>query len=248
MKPGIIVALLVSTTLVGGALWSRLANQKDSNELVAISKQAAENNYEELLSAYLDSQNTSSEPLTGTDLIGRQLILDYVALARDGQASQENLSALAERYVDSLPTLISHQPIYYTDLKLVPNNATNYQIYADALKKIYEDYSSEIYRNYSEKALSTDGEGVEMYQEMSQIYKTQADKLLALSVPGSLGQPQLDLINLYLENSSALSSISDINKDPASSFAGLIKMSKNLEKESQILSEIESLLNKNGII
>ncbi len=249
MKPGISAALALSVLLIGGASWYRFSQPASYDGLVAIEKEAmTDKQYKDMLATFLStsSSTTEAENLTGTDLIGRQLILDYVGLARNGQASPENLSLLAENYVDSLPTLISAQKIYYTDIQVVANNSSNFQKYSTDMEAIYQNYGSAFFNSYSERDYlsETDG-GASMYLKMAEVYQQTSDKMKSLSVPEEISQNHLALINLYLENAAAMSSVSKSQTDTASSFAGIVTISSNLEKEQSLLDEIEEVVNDN---
>ncbi len=246
MKSGISVALVLSVLLIGGASWYRFSQPTTYDGLVAIErKEMSDKQYKDMLDTFLNTSSSTAETenLNGTDLIGRQLILDYVGLARDGQASPENLSLLAENYVDSLPTLISAQKIYYTDLQVVANNTGNYQKYSDEMENIYQDYSSGLFNSYSERDYlsETDG-GAAMYLKMAEVYQETADRMKSLAIPEEISQNHLALINLYLENAAAMSSVSKSQTDAASSFAGVVTISGNLEKEQGLLDQIEEVV------
>ncbi len=207
-----------------------------------------EKQYEDMLAIFLNTSSSTAETenLTGTDLIGRQLILDYVSLAQEGQASAENLNLLAENYVDSLPTLISAQKIYSTDIQVVTNNSANFQKYSDEMESIYKDYSSGLFGSYSERDYlsETDG-GKEMYIKMAKVYQETADRLKSLAIPNAVGEEHLELINTYLENAAGMRSVANSETDAASSFAGVITISSNLEDEQRLLEEIEKIVNEN---
>lgn len=247
MRSGIILAIIVSLILVGGASWSRLSSSKSVPNLIAVEQNRAADaaQLQEVLVNYQNPTSTpvSVEPLTGTDLIGRQLILDYIGLAQSGEATEENLSILAERYVESIPTLIIARKISYTDLNIVPNSRASLINYAAAIEKIYLNYSSKLMGAYSEESTQMAAAS----SKMSYIYSETADKLTRLIVPSELAEAHLLLINTYLGNSAAMEAVAKMEADPASAFAGLIALKSSSEKEQEALSEIEEILKDNGV-
>ncbi len=249
------MALFVSVVLVGGASWSRFAGaEKPVSDLLTVEERAASNDYYDKL--FLDSLEAtattsaaSQEPLTGTDLIGRQLILDYVDMATKGQATAANITALADRYIESIPTLNQAQTISYTELKTVSDTKANFQNYADELTKIYGTYATQISLARS-RGGNLDTLNPAFYAftlAFSAAYTEVAGKLKNLPVPATLASTHLQLINNYLSSAAAMKAISETEQDSARAFAGLIAMNENVEKELAILREIERILISNGI-
>ncbi len=251
MHRGIIVAICVSILLIGGASWSRFSGTETSPGLIAVGgEKDTEKYYQEVLAGYLDTASTTSiesEPLTSTDLVGRQLIMDYLALAQTGEVSQESLDTLMERYVESIPTINSSTKLSLLDLEVVPNDHLNLEKYASAIQKVHRNYASALISTYSSKGDSIQMGDSELYYAVSEIYRETAEKLLAMSVPAQLAQVHLELANLYQENASAMRALGVAEFDPASSFAGLIAIKNNAEREQNLLSEIEDILDDNGI-
>lgn len=248
MRPGIILAIIASLVLVGGASWSRLFSSKSASNLIAIEQKrvADDTSLQEAFASHQNSASTtaaSSEPLTGTDLIGRQLILDYIGLAQGDQATEENLNILVERYIESVPTLIITRKISYTDLNIIPSSRASLVNYAAAIKKIYLNYSSGLLRAYSEDSAKM----ASASSKMSSVYLEAVENLIELIVPSELAEAHLLLINTYLENSAAMEALARMETDPASAFAGLIALQSNSEKEQETLSAIEKILNDNGV-
>jgi hypothetical protein len=249
MRSGIILAILASLVLVGGAFWYRSATPQIELGLVAIGeKKGNEAYYQELfLNSSTSTPKGSEEPIGGTDLVARQLMLDYINLANSGQATEANITDLAEKYVDSIPTLISVSKVFYLDLKIVPDSQLNFKNYAQEIGSIYNEYAVKMLGAYSAKAFSLGPQNSAMAGKMSNIYLTTSQKLKGISVPASLVEAHLSLTNAYLENAAAMESISQSEADPARAFAGIISIDTNLDKESVALNEIEKILNAEGI-
>ncbi len=208
--------------------------------------------YEEILEKYLDSTTTPTtsteekEDLTITDLVGRQLIMDYLAIEQNGQATEANLTALANKYVESIPSITITDKESLINLRVVSNNKANFQNYATEVGVIYRNYASELDRAYGNGSVSLGAGSASMALKMSRVYTSTAAKLKAVSVPADLAEAHLELLNTYLENASAMDNLALSNTDPASSFSGLIAIKNNVEKEKVIISQIEEILNENG--
>lgn len=253
MKPGVILAVLASLILIVGAAFTRYSQPKVGQNLVMVEQGVGEiDSYEELFANFDSATSTSTlagnkEPVGGTDLIARQLMMDYINLASSGQATEANINDLAQKYVTSIPTLLSVSKLSYLDLNIVPDNQANLKKYADEAGSVYKEYAGKMLGAYSANALSLGPQNSAMSRKMSDIYLTTFNNLRKVSVPASLVDAHLGLINTYLENAAAMDSISQSESDPARAFAGIISISNNLDKESLALREIEKILNAKGI-
>jgi hypothetical protein len=256
MKNHVYLAIFLSVILVGGAAWVRFSQEKEPSMLAVVeSLEANDETYQDFLSDYLvNSTSTvslaaSSEKIGTTDLISRQLINDYVSLSTNGQATQNNIGALAEKYVDAIPTLISPEKVNPTDFRITPNNKADFEYYAREVERIYRDYASRLIeiqsqKNINDMILSSSGNAA---KNMGTIYEQTAQKLKVVPVPKALIEAHIDLTNIYLENAAAMDSLSQINSDPASAFAGLMLLSGNVNEEALIMGKIEQILSGNGI-
>jgi hypothetical protein len=250
MRGRLAIALSVSLVLIGFASWSRLSGgEKTQPSLLAVAQ--FDTNPEEVLRDFLATKETvsasSTETLTDTDLLGRQLMLDYVALAANGGATEEALAALAERYVENLPTLTNAEALTAFDLKVVSNNRGSFQTYAAALENIYRTYATGLLGAYSVESLKIGSKSASMSNKMSEIYRQTALKLRAVPVPADVAEEHLALLNIYLSNASAMESLAVASSDPAQSFAGILAYKANATKEQEIISKIEKILEKNGV-
>jgi hypothetical protein len=255
MRFRLALALSISILLIGAASWSRISSHKTTKvDLIAVENRQAENNayYNDVIVPALEESATSSAPteaLTGTDLIGRQLILDYVNLASNGQADEDNLKSLAERYIDSVPTLNSAPIVSPEEISVVPDKIANIQKYADNLSRIHAEYSGAINKAGNEM-IDMNKSGPDYYafaQAASSIYSTTVNKLKALSVPAPLVESHIRLINSYLANSTSMQAVARANTDSATAFAGLIALNDNSGKERDALDEITRIINSYGI-
>ena len=248
-------ALSVSIMLIGVASWSRfVAAEKGPANLIAVKQVASElNDYDTILEDFTEPKETmdipSDEPLSNTDLIGHQLILDYIGLAASGGAGTESIDALANKYVESIPTLNRPSVLSYADLKTVTNTKANFQNYADNITKIYRDYKETMEAVGIEK-VDIETLNPTLYSSIlvfSQTYNKTANELENLPVPGALAQIHLSLINTYIANAEAMKALADAERDSASAFAGLVALNENLAKEQELLNEISRVLTETGI-
>lgn len=252
MRFRVALAILISVLFIGWASWSRLMTPiKSASNLVVI--QAFEENGEEDLWAFLTpktaTSTTSSEPLTNTDLIGRGLILDYVGLAANGQATEAGISRLADKYVESISTLNKAETIGYLDLKRVPDTKANFQKYADEMIKIHQSYAQTIQSSAIDESMLTsiNTSTSALAASFSKAYAAAALSLKGVAVPNSLLQSHLKLVNSYLSSAVAMAAISNLDTDSAAGFAGLIALNQNLLQEEVARAEISQILTSNGI-
>lgn len=255
MRARLILAFSVSIMLIGVATWSRFASaDKPPANIVAINQ--AEINLddsEEVLNDFLTPKTTVSvdpaESLSSTDLIGRQLILDYVGMAASGGAGTESIDALANKYVESISTLNNAPSISYTDLKTVSNTRANFQNYADKITKIYKAYEVDMKEAgiNEENIKALDPTLYSSTATFSKIYDEAATGLKNIPVPVVLLQSHTDLINTYLSSAGAMKAVSNTELDSARAFAGLVALNENIDREQGLLKEIAQILTSNGI-
>ncbi|MDP2651209.1 MAG: hypothetical protein Q8O98_01310 [bacterium] len=248
-------ALFASVILIGGASWVRFSNTSGAPAGLAVAEsQPAENieiyNIENTTTISGTAATAPSDaPLTDTGLISRQLILEYVDLAANGQASSANLEALAEKFVNQVPNLNKTSSLGLIDLKVVANSQINFQIYADALVSIQREHGQRI-STASAGARSFNTLNSATYAKLNSMaatYANSAERLKALAVPAELAQAHLQLTNSYLSNASAMRAISQADQDSSNAFAGIIILNQNTAEQEAIFAEIVRILNSHGI-
>lgn len=90
MKTRIAIALVASAILIGSALLSRTAGKDKENIGVLSVREAevSEEEYQDFLQDFLSPRSSTTTPLeysdNSTDLLGKQLVLDYVNLVATG--------------------------------------------------------------------------------------------------------------------------------------------------------------------
>ncbi len=250
------LAILISVVLIGGATANRLINStKEASNLIALkntgSVQNNDTSLQDISPAYSTSTPSSikTETLTQTDLIGRQLFSDYLSLSSSGQATDDNINALAGSYAENLSNLSTIADIS-TD-KITPEEDTvdNLSAYGDSVIAIHTKYQN------LASALSTKGVSdiksvafVSFANSMSSLYSRAASELLLLKVPASLVENHVALVNNYLSSADAAKTLSTISKDPAGAYSALVTQQKNSQEEIALFENIHRTLMSNGII
>ncbi|MBX4200088.1 hypothetical protein KW790_01340 [Candidatus Parcubacteria bacterium] len=250
------IALLVSVVLIGGALFYKLSASHGEAQISFV--QGDENNLADV-SISLDgdtvtdlsvpTSSTSTDNLSTTDLIGRSLLSDYINLAANGEDTEDNVNALANKYADQVPTLTISQELKASDVQTVDDTQSNYQKYADAFTKIHKTYVDYINKTGIQKKNITDL-GPDLYfaaRAFSIAYTQAGDSLKSLPVPLSLASLHLQLVNSYYSSGAAMLAISKTENDSASAFAGLVTLSSNLKIEDSLMAEITKTINSHGV-
>jgi hypothetical protein len=253
MRFRLALALSISVLLIGGASWTRFSRADTYHaDLAVVPSAALTADYQNLLAASATlstSTPKTQEPLTETDLIGRQMILDYISLAANGQATDATVNDLANRYIESLSTLNRASTISQAEIKIVANDKANFQEYANVLAQIHIEYAKQI--NKSGNTINIDPDNPSLDPEVTgrfqKAYALAASKLTDLSVPLTLVPSHLKLVNSYMSSAEAMKHIAAMDKDVISAFASLIVANENLTKETAALDEIARILTSNGI-
>ena len=254
MRFRLALALSVSILLIGTASWYRYGiNDYTQSNIVTVEQFGTNSAYSaDIVRDFLEPRATSTAPvapLSDTEIIGRQLIADYINLAMSGQATETSINALADRYVESIPTLNKTPAISYADIKVVPNIKVNFQNYANELMTIHKNYAERIARTYT-KGANLNTLGPELYSltaTFSIAYEDAASKLKNMAVPASIVPAHIQLVNSYLSSAMSMRAVSETEQDAATSFAGLIMLNDNLKKEDALINTISQILTSNDI-
>jgi len=181
----------------------------------------------------------NEKSLSQTDIIGRQMIMDYIALAASGEADATSINNLANEYISLIPKLNGPGKITYDEVKTAPNIKESFQYYSDELAKIYIAHTEH---------LNTAGISPETFAQSANIsYRQIVYELENLAVPFPLVPVHTELVNLQLSNLSAAESIIKGDEDPIVAFAGFVAINENLEKEIAVLKKIEQVLKNNSV-
>ncbi len=237
-----------------GASWSRFSTPEPQANLLSVEeRRAGAANYEELFAEFLSTSSATADvvapgPVTGTDLIGRQLMIDYLNLSGNGQATPENLKALADQYVDSIPTLHASVTVGYQDLTTTSNTRASIEMYANKVGEIYKRYSKDLGGLSESGGVLSDLTKTE-YDYMLKAgtaYENRAIELKNTAVPVALASAHLKLININLSSAAALKAAANTEKDPATGFAGMLAINTNLDEEITALQEIVEIMTRSN--
>src|SRR4051812_19067963 len=119
------IALSLSALLIGGALTFRLVSARSiPPTLAAVPTTGSDVTIVDSPIASViapAATSTSTEPLTTTDLIGRQMLSDYLNLAAAGEATDDSVAALAAKYVDNIGAASPVDVATSADIHVVPD-------------------------------------------------------------------------------------------------------------------------------
>jgi hypothetical protein len=254
------LAILMTVLLIGVASFKRfaspqiyVANLAAIKADEAISANAAANamlaeNYADLEG---DPATSSTTPhLSNTDLVSRQFMSSYLAMAADGEATDENIDALGNQFADSITTLNTYKQEVMGDLSVVPDSQDRLKTYSIKLATIYEKYQGLTISTVKSAGNISDTSSPRFASSMKALavlFNRAAVELENIDVPASLADNHLRLVNNYLSSASAFSSLARVSIDSASAYGALATQAENSGEENSILQNIQSALALKGI-
>lgn len=245
MRFRVALALCVSVIFIGWASWYRLSPvKKVQPSLALINEPSTEEGIKEFLTPRIATSTTLAEakPLTATEMVARGLIMDYVGLEANGQATDANIQGIANKYVEGIASLNNPNKVTSLDLTIVTNTKANMDNYTKEFSKISINNSTKLNNIYKQ----ADSNISSLSTKAPKVYDQTANDLKNIAVPLLLTQSHLDLINLHLSSAVATKAMAQTGENPAMELAGLITWNENMDQEILILKEIESLLKSNG--
>ena len=254
----LIIAFAVSVALVSGAMWFRFVRiPLYSAQLVsveAIEQLPSEEAFlADLSKTDVSLYATSTATLSQTDLIGRKLFSDYLELKSQGQATPENIKALADRYAEEIKNFeISIPKVNLDQIIVLPDSEENLAMYGNTMASIRNKYKNLV-------AAQVENSGGDIKDTSSQafatfmgvvgkLYQASSNELVLVGVPATLASNHRDLINNYLESAEVMASISNTSKDPVRAYAALNIYAQHTEKEAELFLYIQKVMMANGII
>jgi hypothetical protein len=247
-------ALSVSLILILGALFFRFVYSSRTVSYLA-TVPSGNSQSDEALNVTDDSVDitdttTTPENLNTTDLVARQLFSDYLDLTSQGAVTDETVANLADKYAENVLSLNSFSGIKATDLKTVPDSKEAMALYGQNVTTIYDKYQS-LTKSAAKKGGDLSQVDSPLFSTtmdtFGKLYLRAADELKNISVPSSLVDIHMQLVNNYLSSAEAIQSISKINSDSASAFAALNAQAQNSENETGILLNIQMALASKGV-
>ena len=254
-----ISALVISIALVGGALWFRFVRIPPyANQAVSVSQvETFSSDSDPLLTDFFNTEAslpaTSTTALSQTDLIGRQLFSDYLALKSEGKTTPDNIDVLAKSLAESIKNVsLSIPKVNPNQVIVLPESETSLATYGNAMTNLRNKYKNLVAtqtESGGSDLANTDNPAFSTFMDAAgKLYKAAANELVLIGVPASLAQNHLNLINQYLENAEVMKLISNASEDPLQAYAALNIYIKNSGKESELLLNIQKTLMAHGII
>ncbi|MDO8728867.1 MAG: hypothetical protein Q7K26_03125 [bacterium] len=252
-------ALVVSVALIGGALWFRFVRIPPySAEVVAVSQvESISSDEAEVLTDFFStatsSPTTSATTLSQTDLIGRQLFTDYMALKSQGETTPSNIDALAGNLAESIKNVdISIPKINQKQVIVVLESEVSLATYSNMITNLRSKYKNLVAAqtgNSGGDIADTNSRTFSTFMSaVGKLYKAAASELLVIGVPTSLAQNHLNLINHYLETAEVMKLISNTSEDPIKAYAALNIYAQNGGREAELLLNIQKTMLAHGII
>jgi hypothetical protein len=259
------LALSMAVILIGIATWKRfdqpsvyVANLVPvQNAGNSITEEEADNaalaeGYAEMgISPDATSSNaTSTADLSSTDLVGRQFMSDYLDLAANGEATDDNIAALAGNYANSITSLSSTATVGPEMLTVIADSAQNFTAYSSTISNLYQKYQSAtadiVKRSGDMSDISSQG-FVPGMNALASLYQSAAKDLEDTPVPTSLADAHLRLVNNYLSSSASFKALANATSDSASAYSALVTEAQNSSDESAILQSIQAILAINDV-
>lgn len=244
MRFRISLAFCLSVLLIGVASWQRFAvtRYQALPSLVAGRDFTRSGDVNSLDTASIDDTIPDVPSISGTDRVGRGLLMDYVSLAQTGEANTTNINYIADQYVESIPTLIKFEAVSPSDLKTSSDNRDDVWKYAAKLWEIVLEHENKLNNTLNSKKISSAEDSYSVIGGTSSIYADTVSKLKNLPVPPALASVHTQLINTELSSLAATKAVAEMSADPASGFAGLVIFNNNLDNEVGALAEIRGVL------
>ena len=252
MRFRILTALSLSGLLILGAGFLRFKGGANPHPaLVAIETIPAATTTDPAFAA-TDSTDLvpEAEPqnLNTTDLVSRQMLSDYMDMAVTGQTTEDNINTLADKYVESAPSLIESDVINATDVNIIQDSPGAFQAYANALDKLTAESSASANSiDYASAVTSAGTDVAGLSTKLADSYDHAATALRGMTVPSSLLNDHIELTNMYLSDAAALRSLAQVDSDPTVAFSGMAKYNENLKAEDPIIADMIKILKDHGI-
>ena len=251
MKMTVLVSIVVSIALVGFAGWTRYVDKQtvDSNpELVPTIRVFNTDTYN-TPNSLAQGSTTQDTSITQVNYLGRQLLSEYVNLAANGNVSEAVIASLAEKYVVKIEEIGKKIVVEPSQIKTVPDSKENFTAYDNTMTSIHGSAARVLKsKNINLSDLTYLNPKLNSFAEtMAQVYIEMTDGLKAMSIPVSLMNLHISLINNYLGSAESLKAIKNVENDAALTFAGMITLKQNIENQKVIIGDINAKLNLNGI-
>ncbi len=250
MRFSILSALFVSVALIGGAGWFKTTNVKNPPQTITPVDRASDSGLDtytptSVADLSANSLDEGGANLTTTDLVGRQLISDYLSLAGGSDVSEESLTKLGEKYANSIAEIESSTKIDPSTLTTVSDTKANLEKYSEELSLVENSRVDELNRISENESVANESLIYKTAGDISSIYEDAGERLMSISVPSSLLTLHTNLVNSYLSVSAGMKSLSKVEEDSVLSFAGVISAQSGIKAGQTIVRDIVEILIKN---
>ena len=261
MRFKLALSVCIALLLIVTAVWYRYQNQVISSDGGFVEQELAVESidYEEYLLGQLrtglvasTSPETDSGELTATDLVGRQLFLDFLNMSSKGEATEENILSLANLYEENIVSLRGYEKMGPLELTVVPTTKENLIRYGEAVSEIYLRYQKLVEAETSmvdDSIFSSINPSSKQFaSSLDKIFSLEAEEMRKLKVPQTLAETHLELTNNYLARAWFYRAIAEADTDPVLAFAAIASQDKNLAEETALQQKILDELEKYGIL
>jgi hypothetical protein len=247
MRLSLTLAIAISIVLVGTASWLRFVSAKDSSSNIQLmasdkSRDFSRDAFDLYLTSLRNDEFSEQEPLTDTDLMGRQLLMDFLKLSSSNEDSDKNLQDLADFYSTNITNLIVSPKLESSSLTIVPTSKISLTTYAEKMASIYLKYEKLI-----EEALSRSTNETSMARTLSGLHTNRAGELKSLQVPRDMSAVHLKLTNNYLSSGYHYKILSEAASDPVRAFAAFALESEKETENGLLYAHVVEILEKYGI-
>lgn len=200
---------------------------------------------------------TSGEGLTETDKFAQQFFASLSAMKQSGQIDQtaiNNVSAsLGQNIVD--PNLIDKYN--EKDINLDENDGVDVQEnYYISAKNLFESYKEKgigdeleiVSTITSSGATGNDPESANKLATIADAYQEYAQEMIKVSVPGSLTQYHIRIVNNANNTGIAVRNMIKVMDDPIVGLSGLSQYQKYSDDLISSVGDLEMILSNNGIM
>lgn len=188
------------------------------------------------------SEGSEDKQITQNAMLSRQVLATILALQQEGGISEESIASIA----DSIGGEIKTTPIpdIYTKemLTITSDSPTTNAKYLSDWKKINDKYSnSDIGQELiiiAQGIVANDKQAMYSTQGIADTYRSFGKDLSEITVPSSLVEIHLNLINNYEKNGKAIEEMQELVDEPIIGMRGLLNYKKY---NDALISSIENL-------
>lgn len=190
----------------------------------------------------INQNNGQNEEITGNAMLSRQLLATILALQQDGGLSEENIESITNSIGGEIKT--TPIPDIYTKdmLKTIDDGMTANSKYLSEWKRINDKYSNSDMGQeliiIAQGIVANDKQAMYSVGEIAKAYRNFGIELSEISVPNSLIQIHLNLINNYEKNAKTIEEMQVLVDEPIIGMKGLLNYKKY---NDALISNIENL-------